>query len=99
MLVHSVFFWLKPDLSAEQRAEFRRGVETLTAIKAVEHVYIGVPAKTPKRPVIEDTYSVALTVVCRDLAAHDAYQVDPIHLKFVEQFKGCWARVQIYDAE
>jgi hypothetical protein len=42
---------------------------------------------------------VALTVICKDVAAHDAYQVDAIHLKFIADFKTCWNRVQIYDAE
>jgi hypothetical protein len=99
MLVHSVFFWLKPELTAQQRADFRAGVESLGGIKAVTAVYVGTPAKTPKRPIIEDSYSLALTVVCKDLAAHDAYQVDPIHLAFVNTFKTFWSRVQIYDAE
>lgn len=99
MLVHSVFFWLKPDLTEAQRADFRRGVESLVGIKSAEKVYVGIPAKTAKRPVVDASYSVALTVVCRDVAAHDAYQVDPIHLKFVEQFKTFWTRVQIYDAQ
>jgi hypothetical protein len=98
MLVHSVYFWLKPKLTSAQRAEFRRGVETLAGIKSVEKVYVGVPAPTPKRPVIDDSYSVALTVICKNVAAQDAYQVDPIHLKFVENFKTYWSRVQIYDA-
>lgn len=99
MLVHSVFFWLKPDLTEAQRADFRRGVDSLVGIKSAEKVYVGIPAKTAKRPVVDDSYSVALTVVCRDVAAHDAYQVDPLHLKFVEQFKTFWTRVQIYDAQ
>ncbi len=99
MLVHSVFFWLKPDLTAAQRAEFRRGVESLSGIKSVEKIYIGAPAKTEKRPVIDDSYDCALTVLCRDVAAHDAYQVDPIHLAFVATCKTFWTRVQIYDAE
>ncbi len=99
MLVHTVYFWLKPDLTAAQRAEFRRGVESLGGIKAVDRIYVGTPAKTEKRPIIDDSYSVALTVLCKDLAAHDAYQVDPIHLKFIEQCKQFWTRVQIYDAE
>ena len=98
MLVHTVYFWLKPDLTAAQREEFRRGVESLAGIKSVEKVYVGVPAATTKRPVIDDSYSFALTVLCRDVAAHDAYQVDPIHLAFVETFKTFWTRVQIYDA-
>jgi hypothetical protein len=62
-------------------------------------VYVGAPAATPKRPVIDDSYSVSLTVICKDVAAQDAYQVDPIHLKFVDQFKTYWTRVQIYDSE
>lgn len=99
MLVHTVYFWLKPDLTPTQLADFRRGVESLAKIKAVEEIYVGVPAATPKRPIIDDSYSIALTVLCKDLAAHDIYQVDPIHLAFVNTFKTFWTRVQIYDAE
>ena len=72
MLVHSVYFWLKPDLTAAQRAEFRRGVESLVGIKSVEKVYVGAPAATERRPIIDHTYSVALTVLCKNVAAHDA---------------------------
>ena len=99
MLVHTVYFWLKPELTAQQRADFRKGVESLGTMKAVKACYVGTPAKTQKRPIIDDSYSVALTVVCADVAGHDEYQVDPIHLKFVETFKTFWNKVQIYDAE
>jgi hypothetical protein len=98
MLVHTVYFWLKPELTAAQRADFRRGIESLGTIKAVEKCYVGTPAKTEKRPIIDDSYSVALTVVVADIAGHDAYQVDPIHLAFVNSFKTFWTKVQIYDA-
>lgn len=99
MLVHAVYFWLKPELTDVQRAEFRRGVESLATVTSIEKAYIGPPAKTPKRPVIDDSYSLALIVLCKDVAAQDAYQVDPIHLKFVENFNTFWTRVQIYDSE
>ena len=99
MLVHTVYFWLKPELTAAQRAEFRRGVESLGGIKAVEKIYVGTPAATEKRAIIDDSYSFALTVVCKDLAGHHAYQVDPIHDAFRNNFHTCWTRVQIYDAE
>ena len=42
---------------------------------------------------------LALTVLLKDVAAHDAYQVDPIHLAFVASCKALWTRVQIYDAQ
>lgn len=99
MLVHAVYFWLKPELSAEQRADFRRGVGSLGEIKGVENVFIGTPAATERRSVVDTSYSVALVVICKDVAAHDAYQIDPIHLKFVERYKTFWSRVQIYDSE
>ena len=99
MLVHTVYFWLKPELTAQQRAEFRKGVESLGTIKSVEKIYVGTPAKTERRPVIDASYSFALTVLCKDVAAHDAYQVDPIHHVFLNTFKTFWTKVQIYDAE
>ncbi len=99
MLIHTVFFWLKPELTPAQRAEFRRGVESLAAIKAVEKLYIGAPAAVAKRPVVDDSYSVSITAVMQDIAAQNAYQVDPLHVAFVNTFKSFWTRAQIYDAE
>jgi len=99
MLYHCVYFWLKPELTVAQRAEFRAGVEVLKGIKAVAKVSVGVPAATTKRPVVESSYDVALVVECANVAAEAAYQVDPLHLAFVEQFKSYWSRVQIYDSE
>jgi hypothetical protein len=99
MLYHCVYFWLKPELTPAQRVEFRRGVETLKGIKSAEKISVGVPAGTTRRPVIDSSYDVALVVECKDAAAEAAYQVDPIHLAFVEKFKTYWTRVQIYDSE
>ncbi len=99
MLIHHVFFWLKPDLGAAERADFRRGLESLAAIKAVQQAHIGTPAAVPHRPVVDRTFDFALTVICRDVAAHNAYQADPVHLAFIARFSRCWTRVQIYDAE
>lgn len=99
MLYHCVYFWLKPELTPAQRAEFRRGVESLKGIKSVDKIAIGAPAGTTRRPVIDASYDVALIVECKDVAAEAAYQVHPLHLAFVETFKTFWTKVQIYDSE
>ena len=99
MLYHCVYFWLKPELTPDQRADFCRGVETLTWITAIEKAEVGAPAATERRPVIDASYDVALIVICKDVAAQNAYQVDPLHLAFVEKYKTFWTRVQIYDSE
>ena len=99
MLIHTVYFWLKSELTDEQRKTFlEEGVNSLKNIESTTAVYTGVPASTD-RPVIDRSYDVGLTVVLEDMAAHDAYQEDQIHLDFIERFKDYWIKVQIYDAE
>ena len=62
-------------------------------------MFIGKPAGTEQRPIIDRSYDLGLTVVLQDVAAHDEYQADPVHLKFVEECGHLWDRVQIYDSE
>jgi hypothetical protein len=100
MLVHSVFFYLRPDLTPAQREEFlHEGLESLRAVPSVTQCHIGRPAAIPPRPVVDASYDFALTAIFADVAGHNAYQVHPLHTAFVARFKGCWQRVQIYDAE
>jgi hypothetical protein len=98
MFVHSVYFWLKSDLSAAEIQQFEKSVRTLLEIKSMRQGWIGTPAST-RRPVIDHTYSFSLTTVFDDLDGHDAYQIDPVHLKFVEENKARWTKVLIYDSE
>ena len=44
MLVHSVFFYLKSDLTNADRNAFEKGVNALKEIDAAEAVYVGTPA-------------------------------------------------------
>ena len=99
MLVHTVIFWLKNDLSDEERSTFFEEVDTLGTIPSVEDFHLGTPAQTPKRPVIDDSYDCAVTVVLQDLAAQDQYQIDPIHQEFIDTCSSFWERVVIYDAD
>lgn len=98
MFVHHVFFWLKPDLNQEQQAAFEAGVTSLLSINTVKIGDVGKPATTD-RPIIDRSYSYSLLLAFENLADHDSYQVDPVHLKFVETCQQYWDRVQIYDSE
>ena len=98
MLIHSVFFWLKAETTPAQRTALLKGLESLRDIKSVDALYIGTPAPLPERPVRDSSYAFALTVVFKNIAAHDAYQIDPLHEAFNQNFRPLWARVQVYDA-
>ena len=97
MFVHSVYFWLKPELTEAQQAQFWAGVRSLGTIASVKACYIGTPAATD-RPIIDRSYSCALVVVFADEAGHEAYQVDAIHDRFRIECASLWERVLIYDA-
>src|ERR1700690_2390057 len=99
MLIHSVYFWLRPDLTADERANFRAEVGKLSAVRTIERIYVGPPATIRERDVTERSFDMALTIIFRDGPAHDAYQVDPAHLAFVERNKAFWTRVQVYDSQ
>jgi hypothetical protein len=99
MLVHVVLFWLRDDLSTEDQAHFVQGLKSLQKIDAAESVFVGTPAATPDRPVIDSSYDYCLTVILRDMAAHDAYQADPLHQSFLDSFRSFWKQVKVYDAD
>jgi Stress responsive A/B Barrel Domain len=99
MLVHTVVFWLRPELTSAERDTFaREGLASLRGIPSVQEMHLGRPAPIPPRPVVDASYDFAITVLFNDVAGHDAYQVHPIHLAFLARFKSSWTRVQIYDA-
>lgn len=98
MFVHNVFFWLKEKDNEEAQKALLAGIKTLEGIESIESVYIGTPAAT-RRPVIDSSYSFAEILVFADEAAHDVYQVHPLHTKFVEDCAHLWEKVVIYDVE
>ena len=97
MFVHAVYFTLRPDLTAAERADFVAGVESLRGIDSVRQGYLGVPAATD-RPIIDRDYSYALVLAFADQAGHDAYQVHPVHDRFRERCAPFWTRVRIFDS-
>lgn len=95
--VHVVNFWLKKDISIEDRQKFEREVKTLGKIESLIFFNVGVPASTD-RPVIDRSYDYCLLTVFKDDKGHDIYQEHPIHLKFIENCKPLWEKVLIYDS-
>lgn len=97
MLSHIVLFWLKPELSSIEVQAFREGLEVLKTIPTTRGVYIGTPAPTAPRPIIDTSYSFGITVLFDSIADQEAYQVHPAHLGFLKQFSRCWSKILIYD--
>ena len=99
MFNHTVHFWLKPDTTDAQRAEFVAGLKALADSPNVASVSARKPAGTP-REVVDNSYDYQLFVTFKDSAAHEAYQSadDAAHQRFIDSFKPLFDRVLIYDS-
>ena len=97
MFSHVVIFWTKPD-KATAADELLAGADKyLKPIPGVLSFHIGRMAPS-HRPVVEQSYQVALNLVFADKKAQDDYQVHPLHVEFVEKaFKPNCARCVVYD--
>lgn len=98
LLTHHVFFWLKNPSSREDLKKLLDGLKSLEKIETVRKLYIGVPASTEKRDVVDNSYSASELIFFDDLEGQSAYQVHPIHKKFVETCSHLWERVVVYDS-
>jgi len=97
MFIHHVYFWLKNPSSNDDRQKLIEGLQKLSKVKTIKMFHIGKPADT-KRDVIDTSYSVSWMLIFDDKASQDSYQVDPVHLNFVDTCKDLWQKVVVYDS-
>ena len=97
-LAHHVFFWLKNPNSKEDLEKLLAGISTLAGIETVRAIHVGVPASTEKRDVVENSYSASELLMFDDVEGQNAYQVHPIHQKFVQDCSHLWSKVVVYDS-
>lgn len=96
-IIHHVFFWLKDPSSTKDKERLMEGLKTLKAIKSIKQFYIGTPASTEQRSVVDSSYHVSELMFFNDLEGQKTYQDHPIHKKFVEDCSHLWEKVVVYD--
>jgi hypothetical protein len=98
MLGHMVYFRLK-DRSPESVQKLIAACKKyLTGHEGTVFFAVGTLVPDLARPVNQTDFDVALQTVFADRAAHDAYQVAPKHLQFIEENKPNWDNVRVFDA-
>ena len=96
---HIVIFWTDPAQPAAADELIAGANLYLKAIPGVLQFHVGKMSPSP-RPVVEQSYQVALNLIFPSKAAEQAYQVHPRHIEFVEKvFKRTCKKVVIYDFE
>ena len=97
MMTHAVFFWLKNPTSVEDRERLIAGIRSLKAIEVVRSLFVGVPADTEARDVVDHSFAVSEILTFDNADDQRTYQDHPIHFRFVEDYGHLWERVTVYD--
>ncbi len=99
MFSHVVIFWTKagkPNAADELLAGAKKYLQPIPGCRAF-HVGKMAPSH---RPVVDQSYQVALNITFDTKKAQDDYQVHPLHTEFVEKcFKPNCEKVVVYDFE
>ena len=77
---HTVVFWLKPGTPDQKVDAIIESINSLEALPMVEKVMVGT-AVMSDRAVVDDSFSIAFTMIFKGEAALSAYSVDPTHKK------------------
>ena len=93
--VHHVHFWLNNKADKDKLIE---GLNILLPIPHIRDIHIGVPANT-NRDVIDRSYDLSLLILFDSPEAQEAYQVDPTHVIFAEEYaKPLCSKVVVVDS-
>ena len=89
---------MKDPTSESDKEQLIAGLKELAAIPQVKSLYVGVPASTQDRDVIDSSYQVSEMMMFESVETQNQYQVHPLHVKFVENYAHLWERVVVYDS-
>lgn len=99
MFSHIVIFWTDPANPAAAEELIQGGEKLLRSIPGVLQHHMGkmVPSA---RPVVDQSYQVALNLIFPDKKSQDDYQSHPQHVEFVAKYvKPLVKKVVVYDFE
>jgi hypothetical protein len=98
-IAHMVYFTLEDNSPEQIQHMLDEMKKYLDDHPGLEYFGCGTLVPDLSRPVNDKGFDVSLHTVFVDRAAHDAYQVAPRHLEFIERNKPSWKQVRVFDSD
>jgi hypothetical protein len=97
-LFHNVYIWLHDAAPADTVQTVANAARTLlTEITGVQNLVVAAPAGSP-HPLVDGSYALVLLMEFPDAAALDAYDSHPDHVRFVDEYKHLFSRLEVYNS-
>ncbi|MGL6074631.1 MAG: Dabb family protein [Fimbriiglobus sp.] len=97
-VAHNVFFQLKDAAPEKVSALVDACHRYLNVQPGIVFFAAGMVCADLTREVNDRDWHVGLHLIFEDKAAHDAYQDDPTHNRFIDEMKPNWAKVRVFDS-
>jgi hypothetical protein len=98
LLAHNVYFSLNDHSEAAKEKLVAACKKYLSGHPGTVFFAAGILAKELERAVNDRDFDVSLHVIFSGKAAHDRYQKDARHLKFIEENTANWKKVRVFDS-
>lgn len=98
IIVHSVYFWLKPGLSSDELKDFLNFFEALKKVPGIASYAINAPAPTTKRDVVDNSFAYHWLAFFKNMEDITTYEKHPNHLAAAEKFSKYWVKVEVKDS-
>jgi hypothetical protein len=98
MLAHNVYFTLKDRSEASVQHLLAACRKYLPSHDGILSFACGTREPGLTRAVNDQEFDVSLHILFETKAAHDAYQVAPLHDEFVAECRDNWAKVRVFDS-
>ena len=98
MLAHNVYFSLKDNSDAAKKEVIAACKKYLSGHPGAVFFAAGVLAEDCNRPINDRDFDIALHIIFKDKAAHDAYQKAERHLTFAKEYDNRWKKIRVFDS-
>ena len=98
VIAHYVLFWLREDITEQEKADFTNFFEELRKVPNIKSLHYGGPANTTQRDVVDNSFTYNLLVYFDKMEHLDVYETHPIQLDAIEKYSKYWTKVAVHDS-
>jgi hypothetical protein len=97
--IHHVLFWAKNPASTTETDQLFRALNSLGTLPMIVSAHVGKPIVTDfDKPVTEASYTFSVVLVFDSAEKEKEYLHHPLHMKFIDENKHLWGKVQVIDS-
>lgn len=97
-LQHNVYFYLKEDVTDEQKQKFEAALKELMNIPQIHKYEMGIPGLGAEDSE-DQQFAYSFFTWFKTMEDYNGYAEHPDHLAFIDAYSDLWADIKVYDTK